>query len=155
MSIGGKEPTMFKTAKAVIVSALIGTGALALAPASAQADSLYFSLGVGGPRDVIIDDGYRPVQDWRPGWDRPPPPRWDRPPSRWDRPPPSWDRPPPPEWNRPGCSQRLAINKAYRMGLDRPFVARTNRNMIVIAGVDGGRRTWINFANVPGCPIMR
>lgn len=134
---------MFKIAKAAMVSVLVGMGALTLAPASAQADSVYFSLGVGGPR---IDDGYRPVQDWRPGWDRP---RWDRPPPRWDRPPP------PPAWDRPGCSAGLAIHKAYRMGLDRPFVARTNRRMIVIAGVGYGGREWINFANVPGCPVMR
>jgi len=148
---------MFKVAKAVMVSALIGTGALTLAPASAQADSVYFSLGVGGPRDVIVGDDYTPVQDWGPGWDRPPP-RWDRPPPRWDRPPPrnDWGRPPPPQqWDRPGCSARLAIRKAYGMGLDRPFVARTNRRMIVIAGVGYGGREWISFANVPGCPVMR
>ncbi|WP_158553247.1 MULTISPECIES: hypothetical protein [Mesorhizobium] len=149
---------MFKIAKAVMVSALIGAGALTLAPVSAQADSLYFSLGVGGPRgDVIIGDDYTPVQDWDrppPRWDRPPPPGWNRPPPRWDRPPPRWDRPRP-EWDRPGCSERQAIRKAYRMGLDRPFVARTNRRMIVIAGVGYGGREWISFANVPGCPVMR
>ncbi|MCO5065210.1 MAG: hypothetical protein M9924_12455 [Rhizobiaceae bacterium] len=155
---------MFRTAKAVVLSVLLGASAVSLAPASAQADSLYFSLGFGGPRgDVVLDDGYRPASDVRrPSWDRPPP-GWDRPRPSWDRPPPYWGRPlPPPTWNRPpdnwagpGCTPGYAVRKAYRMGLDRPFVARENGRMIVVAGVGARGREWISFGRYPGCPILR
>lgn len=142
---------MFRTVKAVMISALLGAGALSLAPASAQADSLYFSLGVGDPRGgVVIGEDYAPVREWdRRDWDRR---DWDR--RDWRR--PGWDRPPPREsWDRPGCSERHALRKAYRMGLDRPFIARDNRRMIVVAGVGDRGREWIRFARVPGCPVIR
>lgn len=135
---------MFRTVKAAVVSALLAASAISFAPASAQADSLYFSLGMGGPRgDVIIDDGYAPARDWRRPDDR-----WDRRDDRWER--PRWDR-----RDERGCSPRNALRRAYRMGLDRPFVARENRRMIVVAGRGDRGREWISFAQVPGCPVIR
>lgn len=132
---------MFKIAKAIVISGLLGASALSFAPASAHADDLYFSLGVGDRRgDVIFDDRYAPAGDWRrPGWDRPPP-RWDRRPR---------------DWGQSDCAPRTALRKAYRMGLDRPFIARDNRRMIVVAGVGDRGREWISFARVPGCPVIR
>ncbi|MBX3598544.1 MAG: hypothetical protein KF874_13315 [Rhizobiaceae bacterium] len=153
---------MFRTVKVMVVSALLGAGAFSLAPASAHADSIYFSLGVGGPRaDVFVDDGYRRANEWRrPGWDRPPPPDrgWGPPPDRrWGPPRDRWG-PPPGAWERRemrDCTARAAIRKAYRMGFDRPFIARDNRRIIVVAGRTERGRDWVTFARVPGCPVVR
>jgi hypothetical protein len=133
---------MFSTVKTMVISALLGASALSLVPASAQADNLYFSLGIGDRRgNVIYDDRYAPAGDWRqPGWDRPPP---------------QWDRRRPRDWAESDCAPRTALRKAYRMGLDRPFIARDNRRMIVIGGVGDRGREWISFARVPGCPVIR
>ncbi len=87
-----------------------------------------------GPHDVITiqynDRGWGPGPGPRPDWDR---------------------RPPPPR----GCSPRLAEDKAYRMGLNRPRVIDANRRVVVVGGFDRRGRDRIVFANERGCPVLR
>ncbi|MEQ9246391.1 MAG: hypothetical protein RLO21_10425, partial [Nitratireductor sp.] len=79
---------MFQKLKIATLSAMIGLGTLAAAPATAQADSLYFGFGIGGPSggDVYGNSGRsyraeRPRRHYR------------------------------------ACSPRQAVRKAERMGL--------------------------------------
>jgi hypothetical protein len=124
-----KENPMFNQVKNVLMSAVIGMSALAAIPATAQADSLYFSFGGGNePGRMIVDDVERVRhRDWhRPGY-----------------------------WGRPGCTANRALRKAHRMGLRRTFIARENRRVIVVAGRGLYGRERIAFGRAPGCPVLR
>ena len=118
--------------KTAALSALIGLGALGVAPASAQS-GVYLGLGGGhhGPSVGVWfgDNGhsYRRHD------------RWDR---RWEQP-------------RRGCSAGHALNKAERMGLRRARVVDVDRRSIEVRGRKFGERRTIEFARVPGCPIIR
>ncbi|MGN1290809.1 MAG: hypothetical protein ACI4XG_30130, partial [Bradyrhizobium sp.] len=113
---------MLTKIKALALSALVGLGALAAVPATAQADGIYLNLGSGEPRFGVYA-GDRDHRDWRRD-------RWER-----DR---DWsgDR----DWRR-GCSPEWALNKAERMGVWRARIVDVNRRVIKVAGRQDGERT--------------
>lgn len=126
---------MLNTIRTLALSALVGFGALAAIPATAQADSMYLSFGGGNHARVGVyegnrDNGVRHVR--RDRYD-------DR---NWDR-----DR-------RSSCSPNRALNKADRMGLRRARVVNMNRRAVRVAGVKYGTRVTVSFANARGCPIL-
>ncbi|MBO6718317.1 MAG: hypothetical protein JJ913_10215 [Rhizobiaceae bacterium] len=121
---------MFKTIRTAALSAVIGLGALAAAPATAQADSFYFGISPNGPSFGFHSDSSR---------------RWDR--GGWHH-----NRR---HWHRSGCSVRDALNKADRMGINRAHVRRSNRNVIRVAGRKRGHHVAVVFANAPHCPVIR
>ncbi|HTV68181.1 MAG TPA: hypothetical protein VMF90_06545 [Rhizobiaceae bacterium] len=125
---------MLKILKTLAISAVIGTGMLAAVPA-AQADSLYFSFGDRGAHvGVGIGDRYE-----RRHWNR------DRYERRHER----------RHWRQASsCSPERAVNKAYRMGIDRVRVTDVGRNTITIRGRDNGYRVRVTFARAPGCPVV-
>jgi hypothetical protein len=133
---------MFKIFKTAALSALIGLGAFAAMPATAQAQSggVYLGFGNQGPsvgmhfndrgRHDVRDREYR-ERDYR-----------DHRESR------GRDR---------GCSVREALNKAERMGLRRVRVVDENRRVVRIEGrrAHGPRMAMIVFANERNCPVIR
>jgi hypothetical protein len=116
---------MFTKIKTAALSALVGLGALAAVPATAQADSFY--LGIGG---------HRPGVEFFVGDDRYERRHWDRPSYRRD------------------CSPNRAVRKAERMGLRHVYVRNVNRNRIRVEGRDHGDRVRVTFARAPGCPVI-
>ncbi|MDF1598476.1 hypothetical protein PZ895_01650 [Mesorhizobium sp. YIM 152430] len=118
---------MFKFAKTAALSALIGLGALAAAPAQANATSLQFH-GNAGTVTVQWGGGYRGD-------------RWHRGGHR---------------HHRQACTPGQAVHKAARMGLRNPRVVNANRNVIRVAGRAWRYgRTAIVFARAPNCPVIR
>lgn len=124
---------MFNKIKIAALSAVVGLGALAAVPATAQADSFYFGISPAGP-SFGFQSGPR-----HPGWDR-----GDHRPGR------GWDRP-----SRNYCDARDALRKADRMGINRTYVRGENRNVIRIGGKSRGRNVTVVFAKAPNCPIIR
>lgn len=126
---------MLTKIKALALSALVGLGALAAVPATAQADGIYLNLGSGEPRFGVYA-GDRDHRDWRRD-------RWER-----DR---DWsgDR----DWRR-GCSPEWALNKAERMGIWRARIVDVNRRVIKVAGRQDGERTMVAFGRERGCPVL-
>jgi hypothetical protein len=121
---------MFQKIRNVALSAVLGLGALAAAPAAAQADSFYFGITPHGPRaGVIIDEG----RSYHRG-DR----HWDRGGRHWDR----------------GCSVGEALRKADRMGINRAYLRGENRNVIRVGGRSRGHRVTVVFAKAPRCPVI-
>lgn len=128
---------MFNTIRIAALSALVGLGALAGAPAVAQAEGIY--LNMGG------HDGARFGVQYHGGG-----PRWHQP--RQDR---HWQQPRPDHhWQR-GCTPNRAVDKAERMGLRWARVVDVNRNTIKVAGRKFHHRTTVTFAKAPNCPIVR
>ena len=57
---------MFQKIKIAAISALLGLGTLAAAPATAQADGIYFSFGSDGRAGVYVrDNDHRHHNRWR------------------------------------------------------------------------------------------
>jgi hypothetical protein len=113
--------------KTAALSALIGLGALGVAPASAQS-GVYLGLGGGhhGPSVGVWfgdHDHRRPHHRWNGG--------------------------------RRGCSAQQALNKAERMGFRRARIVDVDRRSIEVRGRKWGERRTVEFARVPGCPIIR
>ncbi len=119
---------MFNKIKLAALSAVIGLGALAAVPATAQADSFYFGISPSGPSFGFHAGPGRPG----PGWDRP---------GR--------------GWDRRDCSVREALRKADRMGINRTHVRGENRSVIRIGGRSHGRAVTVTFAKAPNCPVVR
>jgi hypothetical protein len=124
--------------KTAALTALIGLGALGAAPASAQS-GVYLGLGGGhhGPSVGVWfgdNDHRRPRHGWNGGHGRP-----------------GWDG----GYNRRGCSAQQALNKAERMGLRRARVVDVDRRSIEVRGRKWGERRTVEFARVPGCPVIR
>jgi Ni/Co efflux regulator RcnB len=117
---------MFKKIRTAALSAIIGLGTLAAAPATAQADSFYFGISPNGPSFGFHSDSSR---------------RWDR--NRRDH-RRSWDR----------CSPREALRKADRMGVNRAYVRGANHRVIRIGGRKRGHRVAITFGKSPNCPVI-
>jgi len=126
---------MLKTLKTAALSALIGLGTLAAAPAVAQADGIYLNFGHSGPRFGVFDGGREQVRDWRRDRD------W-----RDD----DWrDR----DWRR-GCSPERALYKAERMGLRHARIVDDSRSTIKVVGRKFNDRVVVVFGRDRGCPII-
>lgn len=117
---------MFNTIRTAVLSAVIGLGALAAAPATAQADSFYFGISPNGPSFGFRSDNGR---------------RWDRDRRHHRR---DWDQ----------CSERDALRKADRMGIHRTYVRDSNRHVISVGGRKRGHRVAITFSRAPNCPVV-
>lgn len=113
------------TLKTAALSMLIGFGALAAAPASAQAGGIYLEFGSGHR----ADSGFRRHDG---GW---------RDHGRHFAP-------------RRSCNPRRAVRKAHRMGLRHARIHRIKRHKIVVKGWDQGYRARIVFARAPRCPVL-
>jgi hypothetical protein len=120
---------MITTLKTAALSALIGLGAIAAVPASAQAEGVYLNYGSGhGGVGIGVQFGDR--YDYRDGY------RHDR---RYGR----------------ACTPNRALNKAERLGLRRARVVDVDRRTIEVAGRKYGDRVHITFARTPNCPVIR
>ncbi|WP_295806042.1 hypothetical protein [uncultured Nitratireductor sp.] len=117
---------MFQKLKIATLSTLIGLGTLAAAPATAQADSLYFGFGIGGP-----SGGYIHGNSGRS--------------HRAER----------PRRHHRACTPRQAVRKAERFGIRRARVVRANRNVIRVVGRTHRGRQHMVFARAPRCPVIR
>lgn len=122
---------MFKLIKTAALSALIGLGAFAAVPATAQAQSggVYLGFGNQGPSIGVQfrDRGRHDFRDDR------------RHGFRNDR----------------GCSAREAVRKAERMGLRRARVIGENRRSVRVAGSARGHGpAVIVFGNARNCPVI-
>lgn len=54
------------------------------------------------------------------------------------------------------CAPRRAVNKAYRYGLNRPYIKRINGNRVVVGGFNRGHRASIVFKrNSHRCAILK
>ena len=122
---------MFKFVRTLALSALVGLGAIAAIPASAEAASgsiyLGFGSGHGGPgASFRFDDRGR---------------HHYRGPGR---------------HHVRECSPREAVRKASRMGLRNARVVDVSRRTIRVAGRGHGHRpAAIVFGKAPSCPVLR
>jgi hypothetical protein len=114
-----------------LLAAMVGLGGVSIAPVAAMADGIYFGFDTG------------------PGYRRPPPP----PPAPFYEGREYYRRPPPPPPGY-GCSEREAVRRAWRMGLEDPEVVRVTPRRVIVEGQVGRRIRQIQFANVPGCPAL-
>ena len=115
---------MFKKIKIVALSAVIGLGALAAAPATAQAYSFYFGITPNGPSFGFQSDSSR--RHW--GGHR--------------------------RYQRQSCNSHRALRKADNMGIHRARVRNENRHVIRVSGRKHGQRVAITFAKAPNCPVV-
>ena len=54
------------------------------------------------------------------------------------------------------CKPRRALRKAYRMGVDNPYIARIKRNKIVVKGHSYGHQAKVVFKrNTHRCKVLR
>lgn len=122
---------MLKTIRTATVAALIGLGAFAAAPATAQAGDFYLGIGGGHSRSgVELHFGDR---DYRR--------------HHWDR----HDH-----WERPRlCTPGRALRKAERMGIHRAYIRDVGRRYIRVGGRSHGERVRVTFARAPHCPVVR
>ena len=57
---------------------------------------------------------------------------------------------------RSKCKPRRALRKAYRYGLDDPYIKRINHNRVVVRGWNRGHPAKIVFSrHGHGCPIIK
>jgi hypothetical protein len=120
---------MLSKIRTAAISAIVGLGALAALPATAQADSFYFGIGPAGPSaGVVIEGGH--------SYHRP---------RHWDR----WDR-----WDRRTCSPGEAVRKASRMGIHRANVRRVTPRAIVVSGRKHRHHVTVRFGRFGNCPII-
>jgi hypothetical protein len=125
---------MFKLLNSAALSALIGLGAFAAMPASAQAEGIYLQYDDGDGVGVFVRDHDR--RDRRD--------RWDDRAERHDR-----------RHGRHACSPDRALDKAERMGLRRARVVDVGRRTITVSGRKWHDRVRVTFARAPNCPILR
>ena len=128
---------MLNTIKTLALSAVIGLGALAAVPATAQAEGVYLNFGSQNDTRLGVytgerNDGVRLVRRDDRGWHR----ERDR------------DR----DWRR-ACSPERALNKAEDMGLRRARIVDVNRRTVKVAGRKFNNRIVLVFGNERGCPI--
>ena len=58
--------------------------------------------------------------------------------------------------HRRGCGPRRALNKAYRVGVNRPHIARINHKKIVVVGYNYGHPAKVVFKRKGhGCKIIK
>ena len=126
---------MFKFLRTAVLSAIVGMGAIAAMPASAEAagGSIYlgFGSGHGSSAGFRFDDRGR--HDYRgPG------------------------RHGPDRYHARECSPRDAVRKASRMGVRNARVVDVGRRTIQVAGRGHGHRpAFVVFGKAPSCPVLR
>lgn len=130
---------MFKILRTLTLSAIVGLGAIAAMPASAEAagGSIYLGYGSGhGPSATFrFDDRGRHHY-------RGP----DRQGDRWG----------PGRHHARECSPRDAVRKASNMGLRNARMVDAGRRTIKVAGRGHGHRpAAIVFGKAPSCPVLR
>ena len=128
---------MLKMLKTAALSALIGFGAIAAMPASAEAagtSSTYLGFGSGqGASGGFHFGGERGRYYYRDS-------------GRHD----------PGRYQARECSPRDAVRKASRMGLRNARVVDTSRRTVTVAGRGHGPRpAVIVFGKAPSCPVLR
>ena len=122
---------MFKFLRTLTLSAIVGLGAIAAMPASAEAagGSIYLGFGSSGHGPGA---GFRFDDRGRHHY---------RGPGR---------------YHGRECSARDAVRKASRMGLRNARVVDAGRRTIKVAGRGHGHRpAMIVFGKAPSCPILR
>ncbi|MGB3833218.1 MAG: hypothetical protein WA975_15305 [Mesorhizobium sp.] len=120
---------MFDMIRTAALSAVVGLGALAAVPATAQADGIYLNFGDRPDARLGIYAGSRDhgMRDWRRDRER--------------------------DWRR-SCSPDRALDKAERMGLRRARVVDVGRNTIKVAGLKYNSRVVVVFGRDRSCPIV-
>lgn len=117
---------MFRRIKIAVLSAVLGLGTLAAAPATAQADGIYFSFGSqGASAGIHVGNRDRHHRAHRP------------------------------HRKVQACTPAMALQKAKRMGLRNARVVRSDRRVIRISGHKRHGRSQMVFARAPHCPIIR
>ena len=117
---------MITKLKTAALSALIGLGAIAAMPATAQAEGLYLNYGSGHHSGVGIGVQIGDRYDYR----------HDRRHFRF-------------------CTPDRAVDKAERYGVRRARVVDVGRRTIMVAGRKYGDRVRMTFGRAPNCPIVR
>lgn len=56
---------------------------------------------------------------------------------------------------RRACSPERAMEKAWKMGINRPRVSNVNRDTIAVRGFQRGHTVRVLFARAPNCPVIR
>jgi hypothetical protein len=130
---------MFNMLKTVTLSTMIGLGALASLPATANAESGVY-LGFGNRHD----DGPN-VGVYLGGGDRADYRRHDEYRYR------DYDLR---RSNDRGCTAGRALDKAERLGLRRARVVDVGRRTIEVSGRKFGDRVTVTFGRSPSCPIL-
>lgn len=124
------EPAMFKFIRTAALAAIMGVGAIAAMPASAEASNASFSFGIASP------DGAFSVQFGNPG-------------------PGYYPRGYPRHRQASTCSDRRAVNTARDMGLRNAHIARSSHRSVEVRGWSHRRgHTAIVFARAPHCPVI-
>jgi hypothetical protein len=108
------------------LSALIGFGAIATMPATAQAEGVYLNYGTHSAGIGIQVGDY------------------GRHHYRHDR-----------RHFRAACTPHRALNKAERYGVRRARVVDVNRRTITVAGRKWGERIRMTFGRSQNCPVVR
>lgn len=118
---------MFRIIRTAALSAIIGLGALAAMPASAEASSL--SIGIGSSSaGVSFHFGSRA---------------------------PAHRHVAPRYRHAPACTNSQALSKASRMGLRGARIVHSSRNQVQVRGWSRHRgQSSIMFARAPHCPIV-
>lgn len=122
---------MITKLKTVALSALIGLGAIAAVPATAQAEGLYLNYGNGHGAGIGVQFGDYDRYDYREHG------------RRNDR-----------RYHR-FCTPQRAVDKAERLGVRRARVVDVDRRTIKVAGRKHGERVRLTFARTPNCPVIR
>jgi len=122
---------MITKLKTAALSILIGFGAIAAMPPSAQAEGIYLNYGSGhkGGAGFGMQVGDRD--------------RFDRRDYRHHR------------RDMRGCTPNRAVDKAERYGVRRARVVDVDRRTITVAGRKWGERVRMTFARSPNCPVVR
>lgn len=127
---------MFKFLRTLTLSAIVGLGAMAALPASADAAGGSIYLGFGSP-DHGPNARFRFDDRGRHHYRGP-------------------DRHGPGRYGPRECAARDAVRKASRMGLRNPRVVDVSRRTVKVAGRGHGHRPAVLvFGNTPSCPVLR
>jgi hypothetical protein len=119
---------MFKIIRTTALAAVVGLGAMAAMPASAEASNASFSFGMSsgsGAFSIQIGPGHRYYRDR----------------GRYH--------------HRRACSDRQAVSKARDMGLRNARVVRASHRSVEVRGWSRWRgHSAIVFSRAPHCPIV-
>lgn len=117
---------MFTKLKIAALSAMVGLGAIAAVPATAQAEGLYLNYGSHNGVGIGVQVGDYGRHHYR----------HDRRHFR-------------------ACTPNRAVNKAERYGVRRARVVDVGRRTITVAGRKWGERVRMTFGRSADCPVVR